>query len=184
MESVAFRDKSHGWRNSSTKIRFSNGHVYRRRNVFDPFFQGFVDGCYFNVACYDCPFDDTSAADIRLSDFWGHAAFGVIPDCNKGVSLVFANTERGAVSLSELGRSCELREVPVEMAVSSQHHSRESRRGLLPYHERFLRDVERLGCLGAVKRNVGWTIPGIVFRKCRRVGFSSLLHRVSRRLFK
>ncbi len=184
VESVEFRDKSYGWRNSSTRILFRSGRVYRRRNIVDPFFQGFVDGCYFNDACYNCPFDDTSAADIRLSDFWGHSAFGVIPDCNKGVSLVFANTERGTELLSGLGRSCELREVPVKMAVLSQHHSHESRRGLFSNQERFLRDVARLGRFGAIKKKGGWTIPGVVFRKCQRVGFSSLLHRVARRLFK
>ena len=183
-ESVEFREKTRGWRDSSTKIRFRDGSVYRRRNLFDPFYQGFYDGCYLNTTCYDCPFDDTSAADIRLSDFWGHASFGVIQNCNKGLSLVFANTERGNAFLSELGESCELRELPVDKAVAAHHHSREGRLALIPRRERFLRDVAVLGRSSALKKNVGWSIPGVVLRKLRRVGFKSALHRVVRRFFK
>lgn len=183
-ESVEFRNKVHGWRNSSTCIRFRNGLTYRRRNVFDPFFQGFVDGCYFNAPCYDCPFDGATAADIRLSDFWGHAAFGEIPDYDKGVSLVFANTELGDRLLSEIGEACDLRELPVAAALSSQRHSIEARRALLSRRERFLKDVAAAGCLSALERNVGWTLPGIVLHKVRRVGFSSVLRRLSSRFFR
>ena len=183
-ESVEFRNKSHGWRNSSTRIRFRNGATYERRNILDPFFQGFVDGCYFNDVCYNCPFDDSSAADIRLSDFWGHASFGTIPDHDKGLSLLFANTENGAACLGSLISSCFLRELPVDAAVASQRHSREGRQALLHHRLRFLADVDSAGPIRALERSVGWRLPGVVIRKIQRVGFASAWRRLFRRFFR
>lgn len=183
-EAIEFRNKSHGWRNSSTRIRFRNGMTYTRRNILDPFFQGFVDGCYFNDACYNCPFDDTCAADIRLSDFWGHASFGSIPEHDKGLSLLFANTEQGAAFLSTLDSMCVLRELPVGAAVDSQRHSLDGRQTLLPHSKRFLADLAEVGPMGALERCIGWSLLAVVIHKFKRVGFGNAWRRLSRRLFR
>lgn len=87
---VSFRSSEGGWRNR--KIEVSNAdYTYLKSEKKDDFYAFFRHSLCFMRACYDCPYREKSAADLRIGDFWG-PRFAKDSD---GVSMVIAVTGRG-----------------------------------------------------------------------------------------
>ena len=87
---VDFRHKPKGWR--ERYIYTSDGardHCEHQRR--DPYFLMFEAGQCYARCCYECPWRATSAADVRIADYWGPR----FADDKTGVSMVLAMTERG-----------------------------------------------------------------------------------------
>ena len=85
-----FRNKNKGWR----KINLYNTDGIRSISINqneDPFFLMFEHGFCYSKSCFECPWRDKSAADIRLGDYWGEK----YKDDKTGVSMILANTEKG-----------------------------------------------------------------------------------------
>ena len=110
-----FRYKPRGWRE---RYLFSTDGscsvcLFQRD---DPYFQLFDIGQCYAECCYECPWRSTSAADLRLGDYWG-------PRFRKdrtGVSMVLAMTGRGASALEDLALSGELLPWPLDDYMSYQ----------------------------------------------------------------
>ena len=100
---ITFRYKPRGWHDRY--IRTTDGvHetcLHQRR---DPYFLMFEAGQCYAPCCYECPWRDTSAADVRLGDYWGPK----FQDDRTGVSMVLALTERGCEVVKGLATSGEL----------------------------------------------------------------------------
>ena len=94
---IVFRDKRFGWHE-----RYIYTHDLKHENIAhqnkDPYFLSFEHGFCYSHSCYECPWRDSSAADIRLGDYW-HKKF----DNDKtGVSEVIAMTEFGRQIIEKL----------------------------------------------------------------------------------
>lgn len=90
---VNFRDKQeYGWTAHHETFKFENG-----GGVKVSFTDLFYKHIMFREACGKCHFANTRRpSDITLGDFWGWERFD--PDINKddkGLSLIFINTEKG-----------------------------------------------------------------------------------------
>lgn len=90
---VNFRDKQeYGWTAHHETFKFENGGG-RKMNFTDLFYKHIM----FRESCSKCHFANTRRpSDITLGDFWGWERFD--PDINKddkGLSLIFINTEKG-----------------------------------------------------------------------------------------
>ena len=87
---IVFRDKRFGWRE-----RYIYTHDLKHENIAhqnkDPYFLSFEHGFCYSHGCYECPWRDCSAADLRLGDYW-HKKF---EQDKTGVSEVIAMTESG-----------------------------------------------------------------------------------------
>ena len=87
---IVFRDKRFGWRD-----RYIYTHDLKHENIAhqnkDLFFLSFEHSFCYSHSCYECPWRDSSAADIRLGDYW-HKKF---ENDKTGVSEVVAMTESG-----------------------------------------------------------------------------------------
>jgi coenzyme F420-reducing hydrogenase beta subunit len=97
--SINQRDKGTGWSKYrySIRIEYESGNSYSSRQSEDPYMMGFVNNLYLRPSCSQCQFKGSNrCSDSTLGDFWGvweqHPQF----DDDKGVSLVFINTEKGA----------------------------------------------------------------------------------------
>lgn len=93
--SISFRDKKVGWKNFSLTIE-SKERVISNTLEKDIFMRGFLSDLYLRPACHRCPSKNfKSGSDITLADYWG--VHKVLPefDDDKGVSLIFINTETG-----------------------------------------------------------------------------------------
>jgi len=94
---VLFRNPDNEWR-KMTMVLKGNGHKYKKGEKRDDFYAFFRRGLCYMKTCYDCPYREKTAADIRIGDYWG-ARFS---DDKTGVSMVIVNTERGKSLLNEL----------------------------------------------------------------------------------
>lgn len=94
---IVFRDKRFGWREI-----YIYTHDFKNENIAhqnkDLYFLSFVHGFCYSHSCYECPWRDKSAADLRLGDYW-HKKF---EKDKTGVSEVIAMTESGRKIIEEM----------------------------------------------------------------------------------
>jgi coenzyme F420-reducing hydrogenase beta subunit len=112
---ISFRYKPKGWheRYICTSDGVHETCLHQRR---DPYFLMFEAGQCYAPCCYECPWRNTSAADVRLGDYWGPR----FQEDKTGVSMVLALTERGSEVVNGLVASGELHEQPVTDYVGYQ----------------------------------------------------------------
>lgn len=104
IETVCFRDKKHGWHNSSIKIGFANRSVYCAPITADAFMKGYFGAIVLKESCYSCAFKNFRAgSDMTMGDFWGAEAVRPELDDNTGLSAVIANTGKGDAFLHQCG---------------------------------------------------------------------------------
>lgn len=94
---VNFRYKPRGWRERYIYTSDGSSESCRSQHE-DPYFLLFEAGQCYGQSCYECPWRATSAADLRMADYWG-------PRFSKdetGVSMLLALTERGEKIIADL----------------------------------------------------------------------------------
>ena len=94
---VNFRYGSNKWREIYIYIQGS-GHSYSNTEKKDDFYRFFRRSLCYAKSCYECPYRDKSAADIRIGDYWGNR----FKEDKSGVTMLIVNTDKGAKLLSEL----------------------------------------------------------------------------------
>lgn len=87
-----------GWGFRMT-VRYKDKQAYKILSPLKAFYlRAFNKGLMFSESCYTCPYAcENRAGDITIGDYWGigtHEPFA--HDCRGGVSLLMANTSRGA----------------------------------------------------------------------------------------
>lgn len=98
---IEFRNKGRGWQNFSFKISTETTGC----SLYVPFhkshyMKAFLADIILRPSCYECRSKGgRSNSDITLADFWGISS--IFPDMNddKGTSMVFINTDKGASTL-------------------------------------------------------------------------------------
>lgn len=87
------------------EVNFRAGHKWRERCMFitdseqnylkdeknDTFYAFFRHSLCYMESCYECPYRQKSAGDIRMGDFWGTR----FENEQKGISMLLANTVKG-----------------------------------------------------------------------------------------
>lgn len=121
IKSVSWRDKQFGWHDSwNMHICGEKSNYEKRLSRNDLFYRLFLSDRCLGNACYSaCKFkNDSSSADIRTGDLWGHK----YSDNQQGVSACVAFTPRGKEILSELqeNNSCLLSEEPFAVVSEGQ----------------------------------------------------------------
>jgi len=97
IESINFRDKRNSW--SAFHITITEktkkdvlSECYTKNN----FMRGFIQNLFLRPSCHQCPAKQfKSKSDMTLGDFWGIQNFYPNFNDEKGVSVVFINTEKG-----------------------------------------------------------------------------------------
>lgn len=116
---IAFRDKSRGWRRYHTAITTRSGRhivIPRRDNAYQ---RAFDENLSLRQTCHNCPARaGRSHSDITMADFWDVARLRPDMDDDGGVSLILANTRRGADVL----RSTGLRIFDADIAEATRHN--------------------------------------------------------------
>lgn len=118
IESISFRDKREGWAKYGLAVRFSSDHseastissssinapskpneIYEchKNNLY---MQAFISNAILRPICFLCPFKSgKSCADISLGDFWTIDSYAPEINDDKGVTIVYALSERGSAFL-------------------------------------------------------------------------------------
>lgn len=102
VKNINFRDKTTGWRRYSQTITFEDGTNISCTNDKSPYMRGFLDKIYIRPSCAKCPFSDSRrVGDITIGDYWGVEKSYPELDNEKGVSLVYVNSQKGFSMLDE-----------------------------------------------------------------------------------
>ena len=174
---VSFRDKKYGWRRYSLVIEFTNGKVYRKRHLLDPFMRAFLKNVTLRSSCFSCAFKGgKSGADLTLADFWGAENFASVPDDDSGTSLVLTHSEKGAELFSRVFPDARVREVNVAKALS--HNGAFEHSADLPRErEEFLSLAREKGVETAARR----FFPVSFSEKCRSAALDTRVGTILRK---
>lgn len=150
---VNFRPKTYGWREYAIKADFENGRTYVKQACLDPYFSAFLHHRYtIRELCVDCPFPSAHCSDITLADFWRYRNIIGKTDSDKGISLVFANTEKGTKAVESIGEYTDIHTVSTDKV--SYSFARHGVPG--DYHEKreaFWKDYRLAGIVSAGKKH-------------------------------
>jgi len=112
---IDFRYKPRGWRERYIYTSDGSSESCRSQHE-DPYFLLFEAGQCYGQSCYECPWRATSAADLRMADYWG-------PRFSKdktGVSMLLVSTERGEKILAYLRQAGAVSEQPFSDYIKCQ----------------------------------------------------------------
>ena len=163
VKDVSFRDKTYGWHYFSMKIE-TDKRKYVRRLDEDTYLRLFLDDVILRPSCYACHHKSIHhKADFTLGDCWGKT--DGLKDDDRGISLLFVNSDKGQKLIGELENDVLFYEIPFEDAVLKQKVMTES----VPYNqnrELFFSMAEELGIREALEK---WYSPDPVsFLKTRK----------------
>ena len=115
--STDLRERGQTRKNAKEKYTFLNGKTLRGRFFTTLYFSHFI----MRPSCHNCLFNtEKRVGDITLGDFWGVEKF--VPEIadERGVSLVFCNTEKGQALFDSVKEKLFFAESTVEDAVVEQ----------------------------------------------------------------
>jgi len=114
---VHFKNKSHGWTNLGTMVRFENGKSYYRNRINDPWVNAFIVGnLYMRPSCITCKYKKfPRVSDITMGDFWGLKF--TKEEKKYGVSVALVNTKKGDMLLDMSKQYLYVEERPFKEAV-------------------------------------------------------------------
>ena len=97
INSISFRFKDKGWHD---KHIFADGDSkeYISSERTDPFMQLFTYSTCYGKQCYECRWRASSAADIRIGDYWGKR----FASDERGVNMVVSLTPKGEAILNNI----------------------------------------------------------------------------------
>ena len=99
LKKYTFRAKANGWANPMPIAEFANG-TSLEENTFQKAFSRVLIS---RPCCSDCKFTTPQkVADITIGDFWGIDKLTNIKDYENGISIVFANNEKGLKVIQSL----------------------------------------------------------------------------------
>lgn len=114
IKTFIFRDKNGGWHKHVEKVIYENGKVEYR----DGYTQLFYTNLPLRRSCGECPFSTIKrCGDFTVGDYWG--VQDVLPefDDNKGVSLLFSNSDRALERFDSFKEMLKYQEISVTDAV-------------------------------------------------------------------
>lgn len=116
---INLRSKHTGW----TKYQYSNLFTYANGNTHSDksgeslYMKLFVGGYISRRSCANCLFKGYSrVSDLTLGDFWGIGDIAPEMDDNKGTSVVFVHTSRGAELIDRIKGDLLIKQVTLEEA--------------------------------------------------------------------
>ena len=96
IQAISFRNKTSGWQNYSTSIKFSDGSEKSTLAKNNLYIRAFLSNICTRKSCFSCKYSRIPRiADISLGDFWGVKYIHQELNDDKGVSLVSVNNEHG-----------------------------------------------------------------------------------------
>lgn len=116
-DNISFRDKKYGWHYFSLKIG-----KYLKRFDEDTYTRLFLSNVILRPSCYDCAFKkETRNSDFTLADCWNSERAGTsLKDDDKGMSMVFLNSEKAVALFNGIRKNLTAEEIPYDTAINLQ----------------------------------------------------------------
>lgn len=138
---ITFRNKKMGWKQFSVSFLFKNNTEYNKIYSNDLYMTAFLKNISLRPSCYNCRFKTLNRqSDITLADFWGVQNIFPEIDDDKGVSLIFINSQSGEKIYSEILDNIVYKEVDILDAVK---YNSAAIKSPLPHinREKFINDI-------------------------------------------
>lgn len=121
IKSISFRDKKFGWHYFSMRITTDKSNYVKRLDQ-DVFIRLFLDNIILRPSCYDCKFKkEVRISDFTIADCWRPAKVkSQLKDDDKGLSMMFVNSEKGKELFESLKTDLTYQEVDYNLAIASQ----------------------------------------------------------------
>lgn len=117
LQTVRFRNKVDGWKNSHFTTVFDDGGVCTVPLFQTEYGRAFGRALFLRPCCYRCPYASLSrVGDFTLGDFWGLPPDELPEQQQRGISLLLVNTEHGSHIFDRLPLSRQA--YPAERAVA------------------------------------------------------------------
>lgn len=148
---ACFRDKRFGWHGATESFMFENGIEEFRKTSNYLYFKGLS----IRESCAKCHFTNLRrVGDITIGDQWG-VAKGSKYDDNKGLSLVFINSEKGERFIGVLKKHGILERCRISECMQPQLQSPVT---INSQYSMFVKDYEEKGFYYVAKRygDLGW----------------------------
>jgi len=95
LKKIGFRSKAFGWESYCIDIEFDKKKKYLKTKFEDPYLTFFFNNFIIRESCLNCHRTDSSQSDITIGDYWNVKNNKLIPNDNKGISLLSIHTEKG-----------------------------------------------------------------------------------------
>ncbi len=103
LQTVRFRNKVDGWKNSHFTTVFDDGGVSTVPLFQTEYGRAFGRALFLRPCCYRCPYASLNrTGDFTLGDFWGLSPDELPEQQQRGVSLLLVNTEHGSHIFDQL----------------------------------------------------------------------------------
>lgn len=146
------RHKKHEWLPAYLYAKFANGQEFEKQFYSTEY--GYAFSVLGKESCYNCQFKgDRHCADIMVGDFWGATEKDEFWN-KKGVSVIFAKTEKGNEAIKVL-KGVNLFPTTFEKAVSKNPMVIQSKTKN-PQREKFSKLFAEKGLMYAAKHGVGF----------------------------
>lgn len=121
IKDVSFRNKKYGWHYFSMMIK-TDKKRYTKRLDEDLFIKLFLDNTILRPSCYACKFKkEVRISDFTLADCWRpNTVKSQLKDDDKGLSMIFVNTEKGKKLFEEIKDKYVVQEIDYDLAIKSQ----------------------------------------------------------------
>lgn len=117
---ISFRDKSTGWDSYSFSIK-QESNSFKELSSQNEYMKVFLKDLCLRPSCYDCHSKSLHRnSDITLADFWGIKEVCLKMYDNKGISLVFINSDKGKELFDKISNDIKYQEVDINEA--SKHN--------------------------------------------------------------
>lgn len=164
VKSITFRDKSVGWKQYPTGIRFDNGKELRWSYDAQLYIRMYFSLLILDKKCYSCKYSNMDrVSDITLGDFWGVEK--ILPDISqsKGVSLMIVNSFQGEKILERIQHNINpkgfLKEYAGKEYLQYQHNLNQPTQLPCNYQE-FWNDYRQYGFENVIKKYGLYTLKG------------------------
>ena len=98
-----FRDKVFGWSYNMNRIQYQDGSTELHAYWNQCYKRLFLLNLSERESCYSCPYSDCRrVGDITLGDYWGIEAVTDHFSDDRGVNVVFINTEKAAAAFEDV----------------------------------------------------------------------------------
>ena len=151
VKEVLFRSKAYGWSPYAMKVVFENGKEYVAPYFMDEYLHTFLNDLVFNrPSCYYCHFRDEKKSDITLGDFWNVAFVDKQKEDNKGVSVIFVNTENGNEEIAKIAGNLDFKEITDNKRFYMEQHL--DLRGYKASRDAFYKNFEAHGFENSISK--------------------------------
>lgn len=140
----SFRTKDFGWSQYGIKIKYDNKTTTKTVGRCEWFYVAtMLDDLFLRKSCYTCDKAFYHDSDITIADFWGIFSYKPEINDNKGISLVFTNTQKGEDILKSIRGDFEI--YPLEKKYADYAYKVKTSDKKLPVRNKEFDEYRKIG---------------------------------------